>query len=160
MKKTLALVLALVLCLGAFAACGESDEKAPAAKGATLEEAKSYLFNMFKDNAEAPSVDFDVVAKVIIDGTPFDVTWSASIEEVKVIESKRESFWTVDLPFKNEAEKDYTLTATIKDAKGDTIEPLGRLCNSVNFFLFISELNYNQSINQSYKKVTELSMPN
>ena len=53
------------------------------------------LFYMFKDNAEAPSVDFDVVAKVIIDGTAFDVTWRASIEEVKVIESKRESFWTV-----------------------------------------------------------------
>ena len=122
MKKTLALVLALVLCLSAFAACGKSEEKAPEAKVPTLEEAKSYLFNMFKDNAEAPSVDFDVVAKVIIDGTAFDVTWSASIEEVKVIESKRESFWTVDLPFKNEAEKDYTLTATIKDAKGDTIE--------------------------------------
>ena len=124
MKKTVALILALVLCFGAFAACSSESgsQKEPAKAGPTLEDAKSYLFNMFKDNAEAPSADFDVVAKVIIDGTTFEVTWAASIEEITITESKKESFWTVDLPFKNETEKDYVLTATIKDAKGETID--------------------------------------
>ena len=120
MKKILSLVLVAVLCLGIFAAC--SNEKEPVAKGPSIEDAKSYLFNMYKDNAEAPSSDYDLVAKVIIDGTTFDVTWAASIDQITITESKRESFWTVDLPFKNETETPYTLTATIKSASGETIE--------------------------------------
>ena len=120
MKKILSLVLVAVLCFGLFAAC--SSEKEPAVSGPSIEEAKTYLFNMYKDNAEAPSSDYDVVAKVIINGTAFDVTWAASIEEISIVESKKASFWTVDLPFKNEVETPYTLTATIKNAAGETVE--------------------------------------
>ena len=66
--------------------------------------------------------DYDLVAKVIIDGTTFNVTWSVSLDTITIKESTKENFWTVDLPEKNETETQYVLTATITDADGNKVE--------------------------------------
>ena len=134
MKKILAILLILVLSLTYMVSCDKipgldklnfkfpwQKNEAPAAT-ATLDDAKTYLFTTYKDNAAAPMGDYDLVAKVIIDGTTFNVTWSVSLDTITIKESTKENFWTVDLPEKNETETQYVLTATITDADGNKVE--------------------------------------
>ena len=133
MKKILSILLVLVFTLTAFVSC----DKIPGLEGAldkikfwekdetpsvTLDDAKAYLFNTYKDSAKAPVVDYDLVAIVIIDGVKFSVTWTSDLDLVTIKESNKANFWTVDLPEVNEEEKAYTLTATISDAEGNKVE--------------------------------------
>ena len=127
MKKFLALFAVLVLCISLFAACKPASTPNPDPKPgtigdeeATLADAAAYLFSLYKDGAEATERDYDVVGKVMIGTTVFEVTWSVDVDTIKIVKSKKEGFWTVDLPSKAEAEIPYTLTATIKDAAGNT----------------------------------------
>ena len=116
MKKILSFILVAVLCLGVFVACSPAEEQ-PAA---TLTDAKTYLLNMYKDSASDLTNDYDVVGKVIVSGVSFTVTWTVDVSEISIKASDKENFWTVDLPDTNKAEKKYVLTATIKDANGET----------------------------------------
>ena len=117
MKKFLAIILMLVLCLSVFAGCKGED---PAA--ADLEAAGTYLFNLYKDDAEITPSDFDVAGKVKVDSTTFDVEWTVDVTEgVTIKASEKEGFFTVDVDEKTATEISYTLTATIKDAEGNTI---------------------------------------
>ena len=118
MKKLLALILALIMCVGVFASCAKKDGGA-----VTLEQAKDYLYNVMKDkNGKALPNDYDVVGKIIIEETTFDVTWKTDKEDIKVKASTKANMWTIDLPDLNETEYEYTLTATIKAADGSTID--------------------------------------
>lgn len=136
MKKILALLLALIMCvscLAIFASCNNTDDKegegtnaptdAPVATDApaTLDAAKTFLFGMYKDSA-SPKTDYDIVGKVMIGTTAFTVTWTVDSDKIAIVESSKADFWTVDLPDANDAEFEYTLTATIKDAAGATVE--------------------------------------
>ena len=119
MKKFLALFLALLMCVGVFAGCGQKTDDS----SVTLEQAKDYLYNVMKDkNGKALPNDYDVVAKIIIEEVSFDVTWTTDNEDITVKESSKANMWTIDLPDFNETEIEYTLTATIKAADGSTIE--------------------------------------
>lgn len=117
MKKFLALLLALIMCVGVLASCGNNNNN-----DATLEEAKELLNSMMKDdNGKLTPIDYDVVAKLTIGETTFEVTWATDNENVKVKESSKAGFWTIDVPDVNAAEVDYKLTATIKAADGTTV---------------------------------------
>jgi len=109
MKKTLALVLALILALGALASCGGSS---------ALGDAVSYLNSLYKDEAASTPTDYDVVGKILIGEEAFTVTWTADSDIVAIKESATAGFYTVDVPAKNDAEAAYVLTATITDASG------------------------------------------
>ena len=142
MKKILSILLVLVFALTAFVSCdkipgleGMSDKlnfeeilnkvkfwEKDETPSVTLDDAKAYLFNTYKDSAKAPVVDYDLVAVVTIDGVKFSVTWTVDASEITIKESNKANFWTVDLPDVNEEEKAYTLTATISDAEGNKIE--------------------------------------
>ena len=141
MKKILSFLLVLVFALTAFVSCDkipglenlgdklnfkeilnkvkfwEKDETT-----VTLEDAKNYLYNTYKDSPKEPVVDYDLVGVVLIDGVKFSVTWTVDLEGITIKESANANFWTVDLPDANDAAKDYTLTATIADADGNKIE--------------------------------------
>ena len=117
MKKILALLLGLILCMGCFAAC--SDD-APAEEGATLAQAVTYLHNLYKDAANSTPTDYDVVGKLLIGTTEFTVTWETDNELITIKESAKAGFWTVDVPSKTEEEIPYKLTATVKNAAGET----------------------------------------
>ena len=137
MKKILALVLALIMCvscLAIFAGCNdtanenkgtetekptEKPTEAPEAP-ATLEAAKTFLFSMYKDSA-SPKNDYDIVGKVMIGTTAFEVTWTVDSDKISIKESSKADFWTVDLPDANAEEFEYVLTATIKNAAGETV---------------------------------------
>ena len=86
MKKLIALILAAVLCLGALAGCNNApvDDK-PVVNA--LENAKAYLFTMYKDLAPKTMRDFDLVGVVNIGGVSYTVEWSANVSEdlVKVV---------------------------------------------------------------------------
>ena len=138
MKKILALVLALIMCvscLAIFAGCNTTNDEnkptdAPTEKPtednqstdapATLEAAKTYLFSMYKDSA-SPKQDYDIVGKVMIGTTAFTVTWTVDSDVISIKESTKADHWTVDLPDANTEEFEYVLTATIADAAGETV---------------------------------------
>ena len=142
MKKILSILLVLIFALTSFVSCdqipgleGMSDKlnfedilnkvkfwEKDETPSVTLDDAKAYLFNTYKDSAKAPVVDYDLVAVVIIDGVKFAVTWTVDLETITIKESNKANFWTVDLPEVNEEEKAYTLTATISDAEGNKVE--------------------------------------
>ena len=114
MKKILILTLALIMCLGCFAACTAKVE------GATLAEAVEYLRSIYKDNAKETASDYDVVGKIVIGDTTFAVTWTTDNAAITVKESTKKGFYTIDLPAKNDAVVEYKLTATVADANGAT----------------------------------------
>ncbi|MBQ2766636.1 MAG: hypothetical protein IJF49_00985 [Clostridia bacterium] len=117
MKKLFALLLAMLMCLGCLAACGEDtvDENAPA-----LADAVTYLNSLYKDAAESTPVDYDVVGKIMINSVEFGVTWTVDNEAIAIKESTTAGFYTVDVPDKNDAEMPYVLTATVTDAAGNS----------------------------------------
>ena len=117
MKKILSFILVLIMCLGVFAACTPNNQE-PAA--ATLDDAKTYLAELYKDSNPKPDKDYDVVGKVIVNGVTFTVTWASNDEAITIKESTKKDFYTVDIPAENAAEKAYVLTATITDAEGAT----------------------------------------
>ena len=115
MKRILSLVLILALSLCMFAACGE-DTTNPTADGATLADAKDYLYAMYKDNAEVTAVNFTVVGTVMIGGVSYNVEWSVDNDAIKIAPSGK--FFTIEIP-KSIEEINYKLTATISDAAGN-----------------------------------------
>ena len=117
MKKFLSILLVVVLCLTGLIACGNNNGEDTAA----LEDAAAYLYTMYKDKATNTPNDYDVVAKVVVNGKSYAVTWTTSDERVTVKE-KSASFWTIDVPDVVTEEISYTLTATIKDANGNTAQ--------------------------------------
>ena len=127
MKKLLVFLLALVMCLVCFAACttpGNGNETTDGGNEGgepTLAEAVEYLRSIYKDNAKETPADYDVVGKIVIGETTFDVTWTTSLESITVkVSEKNSSFYTIDIPTKNDTVTDYTLTATVKDAAGNS----------------------------------------
>ena len=132
MKRILILLLTLVMCLGCFAACNpkggvedttaEDTTAAPEGdEAATLAEALEYLRSIYKDSAKETPADYDVVGKIVIGDTEFKVTWTTDNADIVVkVSEKNAAFYTIDIPVKNEELKDYTLTATVTDAAGQS----------------------------------------
>ena len=129
MKKLIALVLAVVLCLGALAGCNNNTPEATQPKVNALDNAKAYLFTMYKDLAGKTLRDFDLVSVVNIGGVSYAVEWTANVSEdlVKVVPGENKV--TIDINEKPEEEVKYTLTATVKDAEGKTAS------TSFNFYI-------------------------
>lgn len=113
MKKILSLVLILAMSLCLFAGCDDT----PAANTG-LEDAKTYLYAMYKDNSEVTAVDYTVVGVVMIDGVAYNVTWTADNESIKI--TAADKFYNIDVPDTLE-EITYTLTATVSDAEGNSL---------------------------------------
>lgn len=113
MKKIIALLMALALCVTAFVSCGTD---------AGLTDAGEYLYSLYKDDAAETPSDFDVVGKVMIDGVAYTVTWTADAEGITVKNSEKAGFVTIDVNEKTATAINYTLTATIANEKGKTVE--------------------------------------
>ncbi len=147
MKKLLALALVLVLALGTLSGCEKITEKLPEGvqnaigtvkdkftnlkdkifgkddevDGETsIEKAGLYIFDDFKRIPEKTTENFDLLKQVKIGEETFSVTWTVDNAAVK-IEEKNETSLTVVLPVKPEADVEFTLTATITDANGNTL---------------------------------------
>ena len=123
MKKLIACVLALVMCLSVFAGCntGKAPEttepSAPAAPTAAdgLENAKAYLRTMYKDKVGKVLRDFDLVSQVKIGQFTYNIEWTtdAAAENVS-ISAPANNKVTIDIN-ENPGEEDlvFVLTATL-----------------------------------------------
>ncbi len=120
MKKIIALLLVLVLCCGVFAGCAGETPEETGKNGATIEDALEYLNSMYKaDEGKKTPADYKLAAQIDIEGAKFEITWTSSNEGVTFV--LENGLYTAKIPTKNDAEAEYTLTATIKDAAGKTV---------------------------------------
>lgn len=113
MKKIIAFVLLLSLCLVACISCGEK-----AADG--IDAAKDYLYAMYKDKSEATPSDYELVGKVMRDGVTYDVEWTSSVENDVTFTKGEDGMVTVKVNSQTPTEIAYVLTATLKDPDGKT----------------------------------------
>ncbi len=114
MKKLSVLLLVLVMLVSVFAACGEKTNE-------SLDAAKDYVYAMYKDaDGSVTASDYDVVGVVIIDGVKYTVEWTVDTDSVKVVPAADGKMVTIDIDEKAVAKVEYTLTATVKDDKGNT----------------------------------------
>ncbi len=118
MKKILSIMLILAMALGMLAGCVEEPETTAAANG--LEDAKEYLYAMYKDDiGTAVLRDFTLVNVVMIDGVKYNVKWTADSDLITIT-----SDGAMDkISFDNAPEEqlNINLTATISNASGETI---------------------------------------
>ena len=116
MKKIVSLLLVLMLLVSSVAvlsACGEKGNPA-------LENAKNVVFSMYKDKVSTP-VDYELVSQVkTVDGT-FTVTWEADNATNVKMNAPENNKVKVEITASREADVNYNLTATIADAKGNTM---------------------------------------
>ena len=118
MKKLLAGILVLAMCVAMFAGCSANPTPTePAVDG--LATAKEYLFTMYKDGNEVTPADYIVVGIVSIGDTIYNVEWTSDSDTIKFVRGDN-NMVTVDLDEKNPEEVSYTLTATLSDAAGKT----------------------------------------
>lgn len=127
MKKFIAIMLMLTLCLGLFAGC-EPQPTEPS-QPSDLENAKTYLFKMYntagKDEENKFLADKDVTSVVMIGGVSYPVTWTVEItagpaDSVKIVESENANFVKVDIMDQPEEELHFVLTATVKNEAGES----------------------------------------
>lgn len=115
MKKLISMILLVAMCVTMFASCKKED--------AGLAEAAEYLFALYSKDAKVTAADYNVVGAVKVGDTTYTVEWSVNVSEdkVKIAPSDKAGMVTVDVFEKTQEVITYTLTATIKNAKGDSI---------------------------------------
>lgn len=139
MKKFISFALVLVLCLGLFAGCNQepdvpstNDSTVPTTEPVTenpLDNAAEYIYTMYKPASKNEptklTADKDMLAAVVIDGVSYPVEWTVEItsgpaEGVVIAESLTANMVKIDVMDQPEEEIYYTLTATVKNDKGET----------------------------------------
>ncbi len=123
-RSALVIVLVLVMCLMAFVAC-DKDKDGQKDNGNGLSSAKEYVKALYINNNSKTAADYTVVSYVNISGVKYTVKWSVEIttegvdaSAVKVVEGEEKT--TIDVIDIAEQDINYTLTATVHDANGNT----------------------------------------
>ncbi|MBR3929331.1 MAG: hypothetical protein IKJ65_10045 [Clostridia bacterium] len=146
MKKLIALIAVLALCLTAMPVLAET------ADNADLLSAKAYIYQMYKNpsrtDIKSTPADYDVIGSVPVDGVEYKVEWSADSDTIKVIVNEDGSV-TIDVDENNSSELFYKLTATVSDEAGNTA--------SVSFDrkvpASLSGMSYEQIVDYAYTLV-------
>ena len=113
MKKLIALVTLLALCCTICIGHAEVADT-------NLTRARSYLRTMYKSKAETTMTDYDMVAVLNIGGVEYPIEWTVDTDAVKIIANENKTV-TIDVNEKNPEEVVYVLTATIKNAAGESV---------------------------------------
>ena len=109
MKKLIAaLALLLTLCLALSVALADG-----------LSDAKSYVNLMYKNKPASTPKDYQLIGSVPGDDAPYEVEWTTDSDTI-VITRGEDGMVTIDVDENNPKELAYVLTATIKDAAGNT----------------------------------------
>lgn len=117
MKRIIACLFALVMCVSVFAACSDNDAVVDTVFG--IDNAAEYLSTMYKNATEATPSDYTVVGVVKIDGVTYNIEWTCDSETVNIVRGD-DNMVTIDVDETNPEEVTYTLTATISDENGET----------------------------------------
>lgn len=123
-RSALVIVLVLVMCLMAFVAC-DKDKDGQKDNDNGLSNAKEYVKALYINNSSKTAADYTVVSYVTIAGVKYTVNWSVEIttegvdaSAVKVVAGEEST--TIDVIDIAEQDINYTLTATVHDANGNT----------------------------------------
>ena len=150
MKKIISIILLLTLCLGLFAGCGETPTE-PTTTAPTptepevnnLPNAKALLFNKYKpaskDGVTTKAAAFEVINTVLVAGENYPVEWTVEVtvgaqDAIKLVPGS-DGHTKVEVPEKPAEAVEFTLTATIKDTKGNS--------ESVSFKYIVPEFRVN-----------------
>lgn len=110
MKKIISLLLVLVLAVGLVTACADEE-----VVNDGLTKAGDYLNALYKDESTNTTVDYDVVANVVYDGTTYPVTWTVDVTEgVTIVDSVNPGFKTIKV-VRGNADIAYKLSGSITD---------------------------------------------
>ena len=130
MKKILALVLVLVLCVAALASCNPQDTIAGLKDKITgifekenvaLEEAASFVFDFYKNEPTSTPATYSRTTSVFVKGVKYSVAWSVDTDLISIVPSETdENAVMIVIPELTDVEIPYVLTATISDAEGET----------------------------------------
>ena len=131
MKKFIALLLVVVMCMGLFVGCNKDNGES--SQGGTTQaqdpagdllKAKEYLYSLFVNASTETATDLEYPARVKGGNIFFEVEWTVEIVsgagEIKVVPSQNEGFIIVDVPAEAAEDINYKLTATIKGENGAT----------------------------------------
>ena len=124
MKKLLAFVLVLALCLSlctGLTGCVQKETgSSTTSTQSGLDAALMYVKTLYKETTEKTSRDFTRIGSVPVNGQTYEVVWSVDVAEefVKVVKNA-DGTVTIDVNETSPEEVHYTLTATIKD--GDKV---------------------------------------
>lgn len=157
MKKFISLFAVLAMCLAMFAGCAGEPAETTSPAASDLAAAREYLFTMYKDAPETTPADYNVVGAVTIGATAYEVEWTADHESVKFVKGENNQV-TVDIDDQNPEEVSYKLTATIKDAEGNT--------ESVSFahrvpaaVIIGSGMSYEEIVEAAYSLEADIALP-
>ncbi|MBR4016186.1 MAG: hypothetical protein IKK11_00025, partial [Oscillospiraceae bacterium] len=142
MRKLIAWLLLLTLCLGLFAGCKKqkpqetdpttapttpvtTDPTEPNNGGAVkseLEAALEYIKTVYRKPSEKTPKDFQRIGNVPVNGKNYEVVWTVNVGEdiIKIVKGDN-GMVTIDVKEDVEAEVKYVLTATISDDKGNKV---------------------------------------
>ena len=130
MKRTIAWILVLVLCLGVFAGCAEKPvastnpgTTAGAAENEGLQKAAKYLKALYNTAPVETGVDFERTTIVPVGTVQYTVTWAVNVAEdlVKIVAGENNTV-VIDVNEDNQTETAYKLTATVSDKDGNKKE--------------------------------------
>ena len=132
MKKLLALLLALIMCLTVLTSCDAVKGVVDQIKDKIdsiihpeepveyqIDKAEAFLKNMYKDVNPVTGADYEVVGQIRVANVAYTVTWASNTEEVKIVALENGNY-LVDLDENSTKDVPYTLTATITAGNGDT----------------------------------------
>ncbi len=126
MKKILAWLMLLTLVVGLFAGCNQTGTEAPttAPQGETVngaQDAIDYLKAYYTDNGAQTPIDYTRFGIVRIGGVAYDVVWTTDAPEdlIKIVKNE-DGTYKIDINEDAAEDTEYTLTATVTDANGNT----------------------------------------
>ena len=120
MKRLITIALMLALCISVFASC--TPQETPVVdEPASIADAVAYIKTVYKKVAETTTKDFERIGVVPVGDVAFDVEWTVNVGEefIKIVRGEN-GMVTIDINEDSPEEVAYVLTATIKDAEGNT----------------------------------------
>ena len=117
MKKIIAMLTLLALCLSPVAGFAAEDENLASAKGLL----DFWYKSKSRDKLTATAEDYEVVSQLMIDGVVYPVTWAVDTDQIQITPAE-DGKYLVDVDEANPKELVYTLTATVTAPDGSTLE--------------------------------------
>ncbi len=142
MKRIIAFLLVLALGCGLMAACTDDGANGgTAAAGDGLEAAKTYLFNLYKDESKETKMNYDLVGIVkITDKGDYNVTWTVDNKAITLTPNGK--FVTVGIPEERPEAISYKLTATITDGKKELTVSFDRVAPATGLAASLKDGTY------------------
>ena len=147
MKKFLAMLMLAVMCFTCAAVAETTDED--------LTSAKAYLYMMYKSSAETTMADYEVVGVVNIGGTEFPITWTTDSDTIKIVPGDNKMV-TIEVDENNPEEVNYTLTATLSNAAGETVSV--SFAHKVPAAMILEGMSYEEIVAAAYTLEAGVSM--